>query len=484
MKKAIRDAVRKGEQRFLLFFDLHKAYDYLDRERTWVFLRKYGMGEHTVRILQSLYEDELLLDVGDGDYTVIKPTRSVRQGCSLSPMIFNIAMDAAFRTAKNEMQGIYMGDHLLRMIAYADDCVIFGQSEKAVSDAWHALYDPLIDIGMEVNAVKTKLMRVRSGAKRNRFTVEGYDNFMKVTNHKSPTTGDGNTKVRWANVAGKRTLELWYLETETQGRRVCPVDACGCEFTPAVDIASPPLKRLKEHLKRHLKDLYINDECMTGTRIRMCPTDEMEQVDGAVIEDPRRDNNTQAVGKSAVLALEEEIDEVDFFKYLGCVIWADGNESEEVFERIKAATAAFGMVRHICTLKNIDRSVRVGVWKCIVLSVLLTGSGTWCPTATTIEALEKVAHRQLRSVLGLRTKKVEGEWDTASRERVRDLAALPKFCQALRERRLHIRRVVMCSPQDSCVKTLLEEHEWAPRTTHSGPDWGSSRRVTWWNADY
>ena len=30
----------------------------------------------------------------------------------------------------------------------------------------------------------------------------------------------------------------------------------------------------------------------------------------------------------------------------------------------------------------------------------------------------------------------------------------------------------MCSPQTTCVKTLLEEHEWAPRTTHSGPDWG------------
>ena len=52
-----------------------------------------------------------------------------------------------------------------------------------------------------------------------------------------------------------------------------------------MDIASPPLKRLKEHLKRHLKDLYINDECMTGTRIRICPTDEMEQVEGVVIED-------------------------------------------------------------------------------------------------------------------------------------------------------------------------------------------------------
>ena len=85
VKKAIRDAVRKGEQRFLLFVDLHKAYDYLDRDRTWEFLQKYGMGVNTLNtlnILQSLYEDELLLDLGDGNVTIIKPTRSVRQGCS------------------------------------------------------------------------------------------------------------------------------------------------------------------------------------------------------------------------------------------------------------------------------------------------------------------------------------------------------------------------------------------------------------------
>ena len=82
---------------------------------------------------------------------------------------------------------------------------------------------------------------------------------------------------------------------------------------------------------------------------------------------------------------------VDYFKYLGCTIWADGHESEEITERVKAAAATFGMLRQICTLKRIDRAVRVGIWKCFVMSVLLTGSGTWCPTATEIEMLEKTS---------------------------------------------------------------------------------------------
>ena len=67
------------------------------------------------------------------------------------------------------------------------------------------------------------------------------------------------------------------------------------------------------------------------------------------------DTKTQVVGKSNVLALPEEIDVVDFFKYLGCILWADGHESGEISARIKAASAAFGMVRQICTLKNVDR---------------------------------------------------------------------------------------------------------------------------------
>ena len=41
-------------------------------------------------------------------------------------MIFNIAMDIAYRTAKTKMEGVLMGDKMLKMIAYADDCVIFG----------------------------------------------------------------------------------------------------------------------------------------------------------------------------------------------------------------------------------------------------------------------------------------------------------------------------------------------------------------------
>ena len=56
--------------------------------------------------LKSLNEDELLLDLRDAEVTVIKPGRSVRQGCSLSPMFFNIVMDIAFRTAKERMYRI------------------------------------------------------------------------------------------------------------------------------------------------------------------------------------------------------------------------------------------------------------------------------------------------------------------------------------------------------------------------------------------
>ena len=325
---------------------------------------------------------------------MIKPTRSVRQGCSLSPMIFNIAIDVAYRTAKPMMEGIPMGGQILKMIAYADDCVIFGPTEKSVSAAWHALYDPLIDIGMEVNAEKTKLMRVRSGAKLNRFSVEGYDHFKKVTNHKGPTTGEGTTKTRWnVNAAGtRRVLELWYPETETPGRLVCPVADCGCEFTPAADVVTTPVQRLTRHVKRHLEDLLVDDVCVTGTPIRSCPTENIDLVEGVEIVDPRKDTKTQVIGKSGVLELAEDIDVVDYFKYLGCMIWADGHESEEITERVKAAAATFGMMRQICTLKRIDRTVRVGIWKCFVMSVLLTGSGTWCPTATDIETLESTAH--------------------------------------------------------------------------------------------
>ena len=81
-------------------------------------------------------------------------------------------------------------------------------------------------------------------------------------------------------------------------------------------------------------------------------------------------------------------------------------------------------------------------------------------------------YRHLRSTLGLKTHTVDGVWETASRERVRELAFLPNLTHALRERRLHVRRSIMCSPPDSIMRALLEEEDWAPRTRHCSPDWG------------
>ena len=211
---------------------------------------------------------------------------------------------------------------------------------------------------------------------------------------------------------------------------------------------------------------------MTDIPIRSYATENLELVEGFVIVDKRKDCATQVIGKSGVLRLTEDIDVVDYFKYLGCTVWADGSESEEISARIKAAATTFGMMRKVLTQKNIDKAVRVGVWKCFVMSVLLKGSGTWCPTATEIEALERSAHRHLRSTLGLRTHKVEGEWDTASRERIRGLAAIPKFSQILRERRLHVRRTIMCFPSTSIVRAPLEEEDWEVRTIHHSMDWG------------
>ena len=158
-------------------------YDTLSREAIWPLLEKFGFGKASLELLQKLYDDELLIEVGQGDRRPTKPTRGVRQGCLLSPMIANIAICAAFKVAERETRGVDFAGETLSFISYADDVVIFADSEEDMERAWAAMEVATKALGLEVNVKKTKLMEVASGHKRVRPSAAGFRAAQKQSGH-------------------------------------------------------------------------------------------------------------------------------------------------------------------------------------------------------------------------------------------------------------------------------------------------------------
>jgi len=81
----------------------------------------------------------------------------LKQGAALSPLLFNFALEYAIRRVQVNQDGLKLnGTH--QLLAYADDVNILGGSVHTVKENAEALVVATKEIGLELNADKTKYM--------------------------------------------------------------------------------------------------------------------------------------------------------------------------------------------------------------------------------------------------------------------------------------------------------------------------------------
>ena len=93
--------------RYVGFLDLVKAYDSVYWTALFDILRQYGFGDHTLGLLRNYYLDQNFVRVKLG--APFQSGRGVRQGCLLSPLLFDIVLDWVFRRAKDQLTPICRG---------------------------------------------------------------------------------------------------------------------------------------------------------------------------------------------------------------------------------------------------------------------------------------------------------------------------------------------------------------------------------------
>ena len=82
----------------MIFLDLTKAYDALDRSRSLEILKGYGLGDRVRRLLQEYWDRTMMVARAGGYYGKgVKGRRGVTQGDPLPPTIFNVVVDLVVR---------------------------------------------------------------------------------------------------------------------------------------------------------------------------------------------------------------------------------------------------------------------------------------------------------------------------------------------------------------------------------------------------
>ncbi|KAK3517914.1 hypothetical protein QTP70_027301 [Hemibagrus guttatus] len=144
---------RDGQRKLhCVFVDLEKAYDRVPREELWYCMRKSGVVEKYVRVVQDMYErSRTVVRCVVGQTEEFNVEVGLHQGSALSPFLFAIVMDQLSEEVRQES---------LWTMMFADDIVICSESREQVEENLERWRFALERRGMKASRSKTEYMCV------------------------------------------------------------------------------------------------------------------------------------------------------------------------------------------------------------------------------------------------------------------------------------------------------------------------------------
>ena len=143
-----------------VFIDFKKAFDRVWHAALWATMRKYNINTNLIRAIEHLYDkatSAVLFNGSTGDW--FRTTVGVRQGCLLSPTLFNIFLERIMTDALEQHEGtVSIGGRTITNLRFADDIDGLAGSEQELVSLVEHLDNTAEDYGMEISAPKTKLM--------------------------------------------------------------------------------------------------------------------------------------------------------------------------------------------------------------------------------------------------------------------------------------------------------------------------------------
>ena len=201
---------------FICFIDYKKAFDCVDLERMWITLKDMGVPLHLIILLKNLYANqEATVRTEFGETDKINIGKGVRQGCILSPILFNIYAERVMREALVDYDGgVRIGGLRLTNLRYADDTSLLEGTERHLVQNLENLRAASEKAGLYLHVGKTKLMTtgVIGDVFVNGEKVEVVNNFSFLGAH---ITNDGlcekeiRRRIGMGKAAMGRLTKIW-----------------------------------------------------------------------------------------------------------------------------------------------------------------------------------------------------------------------------------------------------------------------------------
>ena len=120
-----------------------------------------GITDHLTCLLRNLYEgQEATIRTGHGTADWFQIGKGVRQGCILSPCLFNLYTEYIMRNAGMEeaIAGIKFAGRNINNLRYVDDTTLMAESEEELKSLLVKVKEESEKVGLKLNIQKTKIM--------------------------------------------------------------------------------------------------------------------------------------------------------------------------------------------------------------------------------------------------------------------------------------------------------------------------------------
>ncbi|CAI5653223.1 unnamed protein product [Oreochromis niloticus] len=154
------ERIRCGRRTVIIFIDFKSAFDCIDRPALWRALAAEHIPLKIIELLRTAYNGSTsqvrIRDEVSEEFPIMT---GVRQGDVVSPLLFNIIIDAIMCKAFEGRRGVQAStDRFIIDLVFAGDIGVFAGDDTKVTDilfdiAWHSK-----PYGLKINAEKTKVL--------------------------------------------------------------------------------------------------------------------------------------------------------------------------------------------------------------------------------------------------------------------------------------------------------------------------------------
>ncbi|CAF1377520.1 unnamed protein product [Adineta ricciae] len=172
LRMIIERSIEVKHDLYLCFLDYTKAFDKVKHDNLLEILDQVDIDGKDLQLIRNLYWNQKAAMKINGDtseYTNIK--RGVRQGCVLSPDLFNIYSEMILRNLE-DVEGMKIGGYNFNNLRYADDTVLIASTVEDLQEMIDIVSKETLKMGLSLSVKKSECMSISKNPYRSALKQE------------------------------------------------------------------------------------------------------------------------------------------------------------------------------------------------------------------------------------------------------------------------------------------------------------------------